>query len=385
MLTNVLFVSILIALSLIFLFSWNVVGTVFLLRITLLMEDYRPCIHTSILILCWSWIGIFYILVIVLCVLGVVVCRGFLRPTVSNAVNRLEQYREDLRSHYSFFLLDLDMYSLPQLKVQREDLRLFLNEISVLELGFGILKEEIAMIKQKCSSHNELTTRVSDSNKTQSVELISFRSRKSSLLSTPVKQSGKLSLEGYGCLEREESENYRKQSCPLKESLLCPDNTVQVSEASGLDMQGNLIPPKDSFLKPVVSTKVKLDDAERRKVLENQITIIDNLDQDKNNDLADIEQSPTPQYLILNSQRKISLDDSLDDCYICLSSLLKKNRLIRLFCGHTFHLKCIFEWFNQKISCPTCKLNMRLELIKELLRELEEIIQHKECLFDEFG
>ena len=274
------------------------------------------------------------------------------------------------------------MYSLPQLKVQREDLRLFLDEITLVELG--ILKEEIAMIKQKCSSHNEMRTRVSDSNKTQSVELISFRSRKSSLMSTPVKKTGKLSLEGCGGLESEGGGSYRKQSCPLKESLLCLGNTVQETEKSGSDLERNLLPPKDSFLKPVVSKKVKLDDTERRKILENQISIIDNLDQNKHNYLTNIDQSPKSRYLILNSQRNISLNDSLDDCYICLSSLLKRNRLIRLFCGHTFHLKCIFEWFNQKISCPTCKLNMRLELIKDLLGELEEIIQHKECLFDEF-
>ena len=42
-------------------------------------------------------------------------------------------------------------------------------------------------------------------------------------------------------------------------------------------------------------------------------------------------------------------------CVICLSDYSVGERLSRLECSHVYHNKCINEWFNTTLSCPTCR------------------------------
>eukprot|EP00568_Trieres_chinensis_P004190 CAMPEP_0183298044 /NCGR_PEP_ID=MMETSP0160_2-20130417/5174_1 /TAXON_ID=2839 ORGANISM="Odontella Sinensis, Strain Grunow 1884" /NCGR_SAMPLE_ID=MMETSP0160_2 /ASSEMBLY_ACC=CAM_ASM_000250 /LENGTH=356 /DNA_ID=CAMNT_0025459987 /DNA_START=91 /DNA_END=1158 /DNA_ORIENTATION=+ len=74
-----------------------------------------------------------------------------------------------------------------------------------------------------------------------------------------------------------------------------------------------------------------------------------------------------------------------DSCCICLTNLKIKSKVIKLVCGHQFHLKCESEWIRAKQSladrCPVCQKSLRTKINKELAikRELERrgIIQHR--------
>ena len=46
------------------------------------------------------------------------------------------------------------------------------------------------------------------------------------------------------------------------------------------------------------------------------------------------------------------------DCPICFESIKPHSRVReKLSCGHSFHRKCISEWFarDQNDSCPVCR------------------------------
>lgn len=45
-----------------------------------------------------------------------------------------------------------------------------------------------------------------------------------------------------------------------------------------------------------------------------------------------------------------------DMCAICLETAASKAAATRqLFCGHTFHRRCVEAWFKKKYSCPVCR------------------------------
>lgn len=42
-------------------------------------------------------------------------------------------------------------------------------------------------------------------------------------------------------------------------------------------------------------------------------------------------------------------------CPICLEAYEASSRLIDLECNHTFHSRCIMEWFRENSTCPVCR------------------------------
>ena len=54
--------------------------------------------------------------------------------------------------------------------------------------------------------------------------------------------------------------------------------------------------------------------------------------------------------------RKIVSLKDIGKCVICSSQMGKCSDKIKLICGHTFHRKCIREWFlKTSNNCPLCR------------------------------
>ena len=47
-----------------------------------------------------------------------------------------------------------------------------------------------------------------------------------------------------------------------------------------------------------------------------------------------------------------------DECGICLEEL---NSFSALPCGHCFHTECIYEWISKNMTCPECRVKLRLK------------------------
>ena len=45
----------------------------------------------------------------------------------------------------------------------------------------------------------------------------------------------------------------------------------------------------------------------------------------------------------------------MESCSICLESLNDDQSYTLEACGHTFHTKCIINWFRKSPSCPCCR------------------------------
>ena len=43
------------------------------------------------------------------------------------------------------------------------------------------------------------------------------------------------------------------------------------------------------------------------------------------------------------------------DCPICLSNDASSQTQVRLDCGHAFDKKCLAQWLDRNITCPTCR------------------------------
>lgn len=58
------------------------------------------------------------------------------------------------------------------------------------------------------------------------------------------------------------------------------------------------------------------------------------------------------------SLKKKKVKEDRDDCSICMSAVKKKGRCV-LKCGHEFHVKCIFDLYDQQTGyrnkCPNCR------------------------------
>jgi hypothetical protein len=52
------------------------------------------------------------------------------------------------------------------------------------------------------------------------------------------------------------------------------------------------------------------------------------------------------------------LDADLDEeqrCCICCCEFVAHDKLMKLRCGHEFHVECIETWLRAKRACPVCK------------------------------
>ena len=45
-------------------------------------------------------------------------------------------------------------------------------------------------------------------------------------------------------------------------------------------------------------------------------------------------------------------------CYVCLTDLEKGNKVVRLDCGHLFHVDCICGWTRRVAVCPACRFSL---------------------------
>ncbi len=64
------------------------------------------------------------------------------------------------------------------------------------------------------------------------------------------------------------------------------------------------------------------------------------------------------------------------ECPICLNPM-KGAYVKKIFCGHTFHYKCLKKWEETKMSCPMCRYEYgEGPSIAELLEEYEEAVQN---------
>jgi hypothetical protein len=63
------------------------------------------------------------------------------------------------------------------------------------------------------------------------------------------------------------------------------------------------------------------------------------------------------------------------ECSICLNPM-KGPYVKKIFCGHTFHHKCLKTWEEKRMSCPMCRYEYgEGPTISQLLEDYEEAIQ----------
>ena len=66
-------------------------------------------------------------------------------------------------------------------------------------------------------------------------------------------------------------------------------------------------------------------------------------------------------------------------CSICFEPVRSTNSAStkRLICGHSFHLKCILNWFLESDECPVCRTKHTRDPIMSFKHKLEEKLRKK--------
>lgn len=44
-----------------------------------------------------------------------------------------------------------------------------------------------------------------------------------------------------------------------------------------------------------------------------------------------------------------------EECAICLGTFVRRQYTARTPCGHLFHRRCLFRWYDSSLSCPVCR------------------------------
>lgn len=52
---------------------------------------------------------------------------------------------------------------------------------------------------------------------------------------------------------------------------------------------------------------------------------------------------------------KVKKYNTCHQCSICDESIMKKEQIFDIECGHIFHIKCLIIWLLSKGSCPNCR------------------------------
>ena len=62
----------------------------------------------------------------------------------------------------------------------------------------------------------------------------------------------------------------------------------------------------------------------------------------------------------LYTENRLSDINSNETCVICFNEYKKgdKNPQIELLCNHKFHIKCLTSWFDKRVSCPLCNIDL---------------------------
>ncbi|PON40832.1 43kDa postsynaptic protein [Parasponia andersonii] len=58
-----------------------------------------------------------------------------------------------------------------------------------------------------------------------------------------------------------------------------------------------------------------------------------------------------------------SEDEVKVDCSICLQSYVEREKLVRLPCGHKFHVVCLDSWIRIRFNCPYCRRFLRVRIV----------------------
>ena len=68
--------------------------------------------------------------------------------------------------------------------------------------------------------------------------------------------------------------------------------------------------------------------------------------------------------------RKVSEEDSMVECSVCLDMMAVDSEVRELPCSHVYHRKCVDKWLIRKRKCPLCKLDI-LQHFRSSLQESE--------------
>ena len=83
-----------------------------------------------------------------------------------------------------------------------------------------------------------------------------------------------------------------------------------------------------------------------------------------NEDLEDVKVTLTQQQFdklpceIVNSNNENTYKTL--ECNICMDEYKQRDKVIKLFCKHYFHIDCIKNWLcNERVTCPICRKDIR--------------------------
>jgi len=70
--------------------------------------------------------------------------------------------------------------------------------------------------------------------------------------------------------------------------------------------------------------------------------------------------NPSPEQIEAGTILTTALQTQDDNCSICQDPI-EQNQSMRIIrhCTHRFHQDCIDTWFEQHVSCPTCRHDIR--------------------------
>lgn len=52
-------------------------------------------------------------------------------------------------------------------------------------------------------------------------------------------------------------------------------------------------------------------------------------------------------------------EEGNEECIFCYEDYKVKDKIIKLYCEHTYHKKCLKTWFKESIKCPLCNLPLQ--------------------------
>ena len=90
---------------------------------------------------------------------------------------------------------------------------------------------------------------------------------------------------------------------------------------------------------------------------------------------AKIEKKRLKKYIQKISEIEMTSKKSNDLCVICQEDFKENNERAKLYCGHKFHLCCIKEWMNHKMTCPLCNQKLKKHPKKEK-KAIKKIIKN---------
>ena len=85
----------------------------------------------------------------------------------------------------------------------------------------------------------------------------------------------------------------------------------------------------------------------------------------------DIEQEQHDQRMSLINENN---DSNSGDCIICFCDLENLKESVALECSHRFHNECLFDWLKINPTCPMCRGPFRPELMNRMIKHLDSHI-----------